>query len=1173
MPIFSAGRLTAILVLVLVVWWSPCGRAQEDPSRREYATPGLVVETGARTMACDVLTFSEDGQYLLAAGDDKVVRTWRFADGKLEKIEEPTGKNIPRPVLRWATYRERRGNIYAASLSPDQQFIAVGGLGVTNTQLAVLNRFSGKVAKALSHLSRERVEGYYAIWALAFSPAGDQVAVGTGSGSVWLWDLASNKPRYLGKHKPGQKTVVVNGREVMVPQYHLVRALVWHGPNQLISVAENGQVVRWPTRSDGEPTELLRLGNGQVRRIAFSKDGRRVAVALKGNRVAVSEAALGAQVQEIVLEEAARPSALTFDATGQRLAVAISIIETPARFHKEIDHRVVICDLSKPAPTLTAGPSATYRVEGLAFHPAGQHLALSGGDDHEVTVWKLADIDGGPTGRIASPGKCIWSVALAADGRQLAYQTSRAPNPVHPNQRGQGAWSLFGLNDLKAAGTVDALPSGFARPLLANHPEWTVDTASDLWTVVHRGKRYPLGLSYQNDSLPLCYTFLPVAQGANPHLLVGHYWGLSVFELIPGQGPFRVRWLVGHEGEVMALSLSADGKRLVSASRDQTVAGWSLEDWPSHPQLGAQFYLEGDKLMVGEVDTGSPAWESGLSKGDEIRLLVANNRPDRGFNRTKEYQGKVAQGTAAAALALLKKPEAGKELYFGWHRPGSQQLFEQLTTLRDRPLWRFFPTPKGDWVLWRWQDNFYAAAGQGDKWIGWQRNFFDFDKGRAIYNPQQTPRFFPAEQFQQLYERPDMVRDTLRNWTRISSAGLPFPLIEPPKVELQVQGVASDKDGVLLAGNKDLALTLKAVANSPRDNQQLDRVLLWINDYLVARWEGPDLKARIKAGSGLEAEVFYLANYSIPLSKLRRGENRLVLQCYNKAQVRGQARDIAVRYDRPRGAVALHGLFLGVNDYTQAKQPKYWESLRAGDDAEALAEMWRNHKSSLYQNTAVKLLKDQEVTAGAVKKQLQEMASRVQPDDLLIFFLGGHGLSREEVHKINDQKLAPAIAAQYRGLGRFLFICADFDFENIKATTINFEEIYDQLVRLPCHKLILLDACHAGAFGGDQIRPLLPDGVGPIIIAACKPEELAQEMQGVDRDPAYGLFARSLIKVMEEKFAEADSDGSKTLEPPEFFQGIHGQMQHYIRRLKINGQTPVSFLPPVERRVALVGAK
>src|SRR5207253_6916202 len=78
----------------------------QQADRHQRREPGLVLDTGARRGNCDALTFTPDGQYLLAAGDDKVVHVWPFDKGKL-------GRDEP---LRWPIWREHRGADYALAM-------------------------------------------------------------------------------------------------------------------------------------------------------------------------------------------------------------------------------------------------------------------------------------------------------------------------------------------------------------------------------------------------------------------------------------------------------------------------------------------------------------------------------------------------------------------------------------------------------------------------------------------------------------------------------------------------------------------------------------------------------------------------------------------------------------------------------------------------------------------------------------------------------------------------------------------------------------------------------------------------------------------------------------------------------------------------------------------------
>src|SRR5207249_132387 len=82
------------------------------------------------------------------------------------------------------------------------------------------------------------------------------------------------------------------------------------------------------------------------------------------------------------------------------------------------------------------------------------------------------------------------------------------------------------------------------------------------------------GLFPSINNLPRCYTFVPYADRAGREpvfLAVGHNWGVSLYECRPGEVKL-VRIMVGHEGEVMSVAPAPDGKTLVTASRDQTLA-------------------------------------------------------------------------------------------------------------------------------------------------------------------------------------------------------------------------------------------------------------------------------------------------------------------------------------------------------------------------------------------------------------------------------------------------------------------------------------------------------------------------------------------------------------------------------------------------------------------------
>ena len=102
-------------------------------------------------------------------------------------------------------------------------------------------------------------------------------------------------------------------------------------------------------------------------------------------------------------------------------------------------------------------------------------------------------------------------------------------------------------------------------------------------------QRLRLGLDRDLDQAPTCFTFVPTHGREATRVLVGHYYGCSLFELAPGlvkrnertgiEELPRSKLFIGHGAEVNTIVADRRGEWFVTASNDQTVAGWSLVDW------------------------------------------------------------------------------------------------------------------------------------------------------------------------------------------------------------------------------------------------------------------------------------------------------------------------------------------------------------------------------------------------------------------------------------------------------------------------------------------------------------------------------------------------------------------------------------------------------------------
>jgi WD40 repeat protein len=1100
----TPGWLAALLGVL--AWSGPAFAQQGD--RRDRQDPELLVESGGRMGTCDVLTFTADGNYLLAAGDDKVVRVWPYRAGQLDS-HAARG-------LRWGSWREQRGAIYALALSPDPagKRVAIGGLGLRNSSVAVLDRVSGAILHTVTP-ERGR-ENFYGVMALAFAPSGKRLAYGTADGTVWLWDFKRN--RRLGK-QAGKKT------------FNRIRLLHFFGEQQLLSVAEDGAVVRWDL---GGPrvvrTPLLTLAGKGVRsvfRAVLSPDGQWLAAATQGPLVAVRSLD-GKGKRDIKLEERRFARSLAFDRRG-RLAVGVGVL-VPSKFYLEANDLLRLYDL--PDRRGKPGPPHTFRADCLAFHPDGKHLAVAGGDNQEVTLWDLANTRR-PASVVRGAGSGLWDVTLTRSGRYLGIRDRRDPNSPDPDARARGPWRFFDLFVRRWAVSRTLKPSERLTELRGWHVEPSPDPY--VWYAVHSsGARHKLPLDRDRDGMPRCYAFLPPGKDRTVRLAVGHYWGLSLFSL-KRSGVRRQRLCVGHQGEVTALAPSADSKWLVSASLDQTVAAWDLGAWPSQAELGAAFRVKGGRLFVRSVDLFSPAWEAGLVKGDEVVLLAVAAR--KVFDRTGSKEFGPAVGKAAGCLPFLENPEPGKELFFGVRRPGRKGLFRLLTTVRQRPLWRFFPArgpaPSPEWVLWMWRYHYYDTSTNGDSYVGWQLNDSAGLTG--------TPTFYRAEQFRGYFHRPAVIDKLLgtRNVKEaLESAGQE---LAPPDFRRLQPAAVSIRVGAAEVHDQDVKVTVSADPQSDNPDRVPDRAELWVNDYRLKVWHpsGPRFRATVR----------------VPKDKLRAGDNDLTFQCYNRVAGRGQGRAEAqarVKCVRERVRRRLYGVMVGIEDYTKSSLPggaRFPNLPAARNDAATLRAVWEKRSRPLFAEAHIKLLEAPGgvVNRAAILEQLRGLAARTSADDLLVLFLAGHGDLREEE-------------------GRSIFVFCGPDYSRAKKTDgLTSEDLYTALAAIPCRKFVLLDACRSGDLRATPVRDLTPGGRGPTILAACDRSEQSWEDRRLGKG-GHGLFSYAVAEALGKGFARADRSRDGRIDAQELYDYALARLPALLKAVgKPGEQNPTHFPAELER--------
>ena len=458
-----------------------------------------------------------------------------------------------------------------------------------------------------------------------------------------------------------------------------------------------------------------------------------------------------------------------------------------------------------------------------------------------------------------------------------------------------------------------------------------------------------------------------------------------------------------------------------------------------------------------------------------------------------------------------------------------------VTSIKQRPLWRFFPAGGDEWVLWMWRNNFYDSSTKGDYAVGWHVNAPD---------PKNSPTFYRVEQFRRLFRRPDVIDKLLNSGDPGEALGLlganPVPLhfddMEPPAATLTLGPVQP---------GRDVEATLSAYARGDSTDEVPTEAELWLNDY---RLPLPQINVQKWANEGRT----WTTTATIPFAKLRAGDNVVTFLTWNRLGGRQDAaKKIACARPAP-AAPRLIGMVVGINNYKAAKTAPGKGALGnlqfAVDDAKALSGALEEQKRYGAADLTL-LLNDKEATRQAILDALDALARQARPDDLCVLFLSGHGDYHEEKRPNGAPKSV------------FVFCPPDYDPTRPRDTGITNEALFEKLAAVPCQKLLILDACRSGgAVAGDSpARGFAPDGQGPIILAGCDVYQSSLEHPLF----SHGLFTRAILDALDDPAHYPDHKGVQELFVSDLYRDTRKEMPKLLAQIHEKGgaQVPILFAP------------
>ena len=259
--------------------------------------------------------------------------------------------------------------------------------------------------------------------------------------------------------------------------------------------------------------------------------------------------------------------------------------------------------------TLTGHPGP---VNAVAFSADGATLVAAGGEPGvagEVRFWNVAD--GKLVRTIRGHQDAIYALALAPDGRSFATGSYDHEILLWDKEKEQPIRAFHGHNE-----AVMSLEFRADGRILASA---SADRTVKLWDVATGERRDTLGESTKALN---AVAFSPdgklVAAGGVDNRI--RIWTVGA-DAKEGTNPIRSSSFA-HEGAILRLAWSADGKTIVSSADDRTAKLWNApamtpklvleaqSDWPT----ALAFALDGKAVAVGRLDGSFEIYDAATGK-------------------------------------------------------------------------------------------------------------------------------------------------------------------------------------------------------------------------------------------------------------------------------------------------------------------------------------------------------------------------------------------------------------------------------------------------------------------------------------------------------------------------------------------------------------------------------
>lgn len=480
-------------------------------------------------------------------------------------------------------------------------------------------------------------------------------------------------------------------------------------------------------------------------------------------------------------------------------------------------------------------------------------------------------------------------------------------------------------------------------------------------------------------------------------------------------------------------------------------------------------------------------WENGgneLWVKDSVRWYVHDPRNGRVLRReTPEADYKIEMSDGRSLRWFWDHVALdGKEVFFPYtlrdievheernlaigQTTGNEIVFIDLANMAHALT--IAPKADGEWIAYA-PDGGYSASLNGTRGVYWSLG----------------DNYVPFSALAEQFERPGLIRNMLEAIARGDAR----------------EDVTPDVKADVFEAPYTVALLTPATLTTDQDNFVLELSV----EKASADLADPEIEyvlngRRVLKSRGFEEEAFFDGNETLGITRrfdLNPGTNVIEASLvWRDARIQTQRVEVTREGgdEAPKERVAGKTLWffgVGVSDYEKSSQNLNF----AHRDVEELAKLMQAQEGGLFDRVETRIITNDAATERNVRIQMNEFLDQSAPEDVIVMFLAGHGVTDEE-QSLYFMTHEADLSKPYTGMG------VDRFRQYLENRPIN------------QNALFLLDICHSGAAEGrvvaeDAVQSLTK-GTGAVVFASSSGSGLSYEDESFGG--GHGAFTAALLE-------------------------------------------------------------